>query len=85
VDEWETTNLSLTSLEDARNNTTQNLFDQYGEPTQKTLPITTYVEKRTYDPAGTYDYDATIGQSQRFQLFLRSSNSPEWWLCGRPA
>ena len=62
---------SLTSLEDARNNTTQNLFDLYGEPLQKTLPITTFTESRTYDPAGnlstlvhfngkttTYAYDA---------------------------
>jgi RHS repeat-associated protein len=62
---------SLTSLEDARSNTTQNLFDQYGEPTQKTLPTTTLTESRTYDPAGnlstlthfnnavtTYAYDA---------------------------
>jgi RHS repeat-associated protein len=62
---------NLTSLEDARSNTTQNLFDLYGEPTQKTLPIATLTESRTYDPAGnlstlvhfngkttTYAYDA---------------------------
>ncbi len=61
---------NLTGLTDERGNTTQNLFDQDGEPIQKTLPAA-QTETRTYDAAGnlsslvhfngvttTYTYDA---------------------------
>ena len=62
---------NLASLTDENLHTTQNLFDQYGEPVQKTLPVTTQTETRTYNAAGnlyqlthfngvttTYTYDA---------------------------
>jgi YD repeat-containing protein len=62
---------NLTGLTDENLHTTQNSFDLYGEPTQKTLPVTTQTETRTYDAAGnlsslvhfngvttTYAYDA---------------------------
>jgi YD repeat-containing protein len=43
---------NLTALSDENLHTTQNLFDLYGEPVQKTLPDQTLTETRSYDPAG---------------------------------
>ena len=62
---------NLAALTDENLHTTQNLFDLYGEPVQKTLPDKTLTETRAYDAAGnlvalthfngvttTYAYDA---------------------------
>jgi RHS repeat-associated protein len=73
----------LAQLADENGHTTVNAFNVLSELTQKTLPDTTSIEKRTYDPAGnlyqlthfdgtttTYTYDALN------RLTGRSSNSP---------